>query len=108
MGKTAQRIKKTFFRQWVVFSWRDTIVTLACLVAATLLGLVMGEAFYDKDNVIVIYFLAVVVVSRLTNGYFYGIMASLASVAAMNFFFTYPYYELNFTIEGYPVTFFPC
>ena len=106
MGKTAQRIKKTVFRQWVVFSWRDTIVTLACLAAATLLGLVMGEAFYDKDNVIVIYFLAVVVVSRLTNGYFYGIMASLASVAAMNFFFTYPYYELNFTIEGYPVTFF--
>lgn len=105
MTKTAQRFKKAFSRQWAVFSWRDTWLTAVCLVAATLLGMAMGEVFYDKNNVIVIYFLAVVVISRLTEGYFYGIAASLVSIAGMNFFFTYPYYELNFTIAGYPVTF---
>ena len=105
MRNQLQRHRAAFFRQWIRLSWRDTWATLACLAAATLLGMAMGEVFFDKNNVIVIYFLAVVVVSRITAGYFYGAVASLASMAAMNFFFTYPYYELNFTIAGYPVTF---
>ena len=32
-------------------------------------------------------------------------MASLIAVVGVNFVFTYPYFALNFTITGYPLTF---
>ncbi len=103
MRGTRRRAK--WLRHWAVFSLRDTLITLGCLAGATLAGLAMGEIFYDKTNVIVIYVLAVALISRFTAGYFYGSAASLASVALMNFFFAYPYYELNFSIAGYPISF---
>ena len=45
------------------------------------------------------------IAARYTEGYLYGIVYALGAVLAVNFFFTYPYGTLNFTIEGYQVTF---
>ena len=46
-----------------------------------------------------------VVISRWTVGYIYGIASSLIAVIFINYVFTYPYFELNFTLTGYPITF---
>ena len=43
--------------------------------------------------------------ARYTEGYLYGIIYALGAVLAVNFFFTYPFGTLNFSIEGYHVTF---
>ena len=51
-----------------------------------------------------IFILAVLLVSRATDGYFYGIGASLIGVLAVNYFFTYPYFAFNFSLPGYPIT----
>ena len=48
--------------------------------------------------------MAVFLISRFTDGYVCGIAASLLSVLAVNFLFTFPYFEFNFTISGYPLT----
>ena len=56
-------------------------------------------------HVPLIFVLAVLVVSLLTEGYFYGFLASLVSVVGVNFAFTYPYLKLDFSIYGYPLTF---
>ena len=40
-----------------------------------------------------------------TNGYVYGMLFAIMSVLSVNFFFTYPYQDFNFSIEGYQVTF---
>ena len=37
-------------------------------------------------------------IALLTQGYFWGILASLAGVLAVNFAFTFPYFEFNFSI----------
>ena len=53
-----------------------------------------------------IFVLAVVLVARVTEGYRYGVTASFVSVICVNYVFTYPYWQLDFTIAGYPLTFF--
>jgi K+-sensing histidine kinase KdpD len=42
-----------------------------------------------------IFVLGVFLVSRKTQGFFYGITASLISVLAVNYAFTYPYYAFD-------------
>lgn len=52
-----------------------------------------------------VFVLAVLLISRFTDGYVYGVLAAFASVYCVNYLFTYPYMEVNFTISGYPLTF---
>ena len=53
-----------------------------------------------------IYTLATFFISRYTKGYWWGIVSSLLSVMFINWRFTFPYFKLNFMIDGYPMTFF--
>lgn len=86
-------------------SWRDTAISIAVLLAAAgfsgLFRLLAGGEGYAA----LIFLLAVLLISRYTNGYFYGTTASLISVLCVNYLFTYPYQEFNFSISGYPITF---
>lgn len=95
-----QQLKSVF-----PFSWKDACRTLIILLLITLISVAAERLFYDKNYVVVFYLLGVVLVSRFTQGYLWGILTSLFSVFSMNFLFTFPYYAFNFTIEGYPVTF---
>ena len=52
------------------------------------------------------YTLALILTALYTSGYLYGIIASLFCVIAVNYFFSYPYFKVNFSLHGYPVTFF--
>lgn len=45
-------------------------------------------------------------ISRFTNGYLFGTLAAFLSVIGINYIFTFPYWEFNFTMTGYPLTFF--
>lgn len=86
--------------------WRPMVDTLLIMMAATALSFVLHEFFIQNNNVSMIYALAVVVVSCVTPGYFYGFIASLISVIGVNYFFTLPYWAFNFSMTGYPITFF--
>ncbi|MEG1985226.1 MAG: DUF4118 domain-containing protein [Oscillospiraceae bacterium] len=55
------------------------------------------------DFVSMLYILAVFLIARYTSGYIYGIASSLLGVLAVNFIFTYPYFEFDFTLTGYPL-----
>lgn len=46
--------------------------------------------------------LTVLLTSRLTTGYFWGLFSAVLGVIAVNFFFTFPYWAFNLTITGYP------
>lgn len=76
------------------------------MLAVTLIvGVLMHIATY-RYNVTSIYILAILVVSTLTQGYVWGIFASFLGVCGINYFFTYPYFAFNFSITGYPLSFF--
>ncbi|MDR1379152.1 MAG: DUF4118 domain-containing protein [Synergistaceae bacterium] len=66
------------------------------------------SSFFSSTDIYapLIFVLTVLMVSRLTEGYFYGIFTSIIAVFGVNYVFTYPYFAFNFTISGYPLTFF--
>ncbi len=84
---------------------RDLLITVSLL----LLGCVLSSLLLMVDSsggfVAILFLLMVVLVARLTSGYIYGVAASFFSVICVNYIFTYPYWEFNFTISGYPLTF---
>lgn len=86
------------------FTVRDALVMLFFLAAATLLCCVIR--IFDSGNVYVsmIYLLAVLLTSRFTNGYLFGILSSVAGVLCVNYIFTFPFFEFNMTMAGYPIT----
>lgn len=87
-------------------SWKDTLKMLGCLGAATMLSFGLVQFDLSPQNIIAVHILSVLVVSRITEGYLYGILASLLSVLSFNFFFTVPFFTFKATNANYPITFF--
>ena len=78
---------------------RDIWVFLAALIGAfacmTLIQFISGRI----DGVAsMVFLLAVFFVSMYTDGYWWGVAASIVSVLAVNFAFRTPYFAFNFTI----------
>jgi two-component system sensor histidine kinase KdpD len=103
--KAYRKPRKKHFKPNLHFSTADTLKTLACLAAATLINMLLSAVGIGDHNIIMVYILSVLVVSRTTMGYAYGVIASILSVLAFNFFFTAPFYTFTTTQPGYPVTF---
>lgn len=83
----------------------DCLITAVILLCATLLCSVLHKGEESMTAAYMIFMLAILFVSRLTNGYAYGVIASFIAVIGVNYIFTYPFLEFNFTITGYPLTF---
>ena len=88
-----------------VFTWRDFGIFISLLSCATILCYFLRTIDDSDVYVALIFELAVVLVSRFTDGYLFGLLASVIGVVGINYIFTFPYYQLNFTISGYPLTF---
>ncbi|WP_348921808.1 sensor histidine kinase KdpD [Enterococcus rotai] len=87
-----------------IFTWKDFYMTIGLLVIATLLS-ELGSYFHIGDqNLILIYILFVLLVARITTGYLWAALASIASVLMFNWFFVEPLYSLTVYKQGYPVT----
>lgn len=83
----------------------DFFKTLLIYLISTAFSLCVVGMDVISDNIFGVYMLGVAVTSVLTSGYLWGILSSIGGVVAVNFLFTYPYFALNFSIAGYPVTF---
>ncbi len=83
----------------------DFMKTLAVYLVATGVALALNAASVMNDNIFGVYMLAVAIISVTTESYIWGVLASIGGVIGVNFFFTFPYFALNFSIAGYPVTF---
>ncbi len=68
---------------------------LAMVAAAFGLDLLLLKLFDTKGTIESVFVLAVFLVSWKTTGYFWGIAASLISVLAVNYAFTYPYWAFD-------------
>ena len=95
-------VKSSLKKKPTAEGWWTTIMILvvATFVAYALFVLAAGVA-----NIALVYILALIAVAQFTEGFYYGFFASLTGVILVNFWFTYPYWKLNFTLTGYPITF---
>lgn len=100
-----RRGKAAFLNQLWQCTWKDAAITFGVLFIATAAAFVYYRISASNINVVMFYTLALLFISRLTSGYLPGIAAAMVSVVCVNYLFTYPYLQLNFTLDGYPVTF---
>lgn len=89
----------------IPFSWKDLCVTALILFSAVGICLLLRMADPSGEFASLIFVLAVLLISRLTHGYLFGLLASVLGVIGVNFIFTYPYLQINFSIAGYSLTF---
>ena len=83
----------------------DLCITTAIVAVTTGASALLVKWTDSSANVTALYMLAVLLVARTTEGYGWGILASVMGVFAVNYAFTDPFYKLNFTATGYPVIF---
>ena len=87
------------------FSWRDLFISVGILFLAAVLCIFLQKLDGREGFASPIFVLAVLLISHLTTGYLFGLLSSAAGVVCVNFIFTYPYWNIDFSITGYPVTF---
>lgn len=73
-------------------------ITAVILAVSFVISIYFQHIFVSTTIAPLMFALACFVVSLTTAGYVYGVAASLVSTFALNFAFTFPYFELNFTI----------
>ena len=73
------------------FLWKDAVFSLMTLTVTFVLNLLLQQWFQNQTLIPMIFVLGVFLISWRTQGYFWGIAASLVSVLAVNYAFTAPY-----------------
>lgn len=82
------------------------LISLLCMFAALTACLIYHRIVPDHSaNIALIFILALIFIGRYTVGYLYGTICSLLAVVLINWIFTYPFLEVNFTLGNYPITF---
>ncbi len=92
-------------KQQFPVSLRGFVLSLLLLAAASGAAILVHVLDGNDRDIPMLFILAVLLISRFTDGYLYGTIASLVGVFLANYIFTYPYFAFNFTLSGYPLTF---
>lgn len=74
---------------------KNIFISAAALSAAFIFS-VQFQRLYVEEHISTVFVFAVFLISLLTDGYVYGIAASVAAMVAINFTFTYPYQAFDF------------
>lgn len=85
---------------------REWTVALGLILICTLLS--FGLFHWEPEasaNIALVYALGMIATTIYTTGFIYGIVVAICGVICINYFFSYPYFEPNFVLSGYPVTF---
>ncbi len=87
-------------------------IIVSLFITVLILGICTGLAFImfsnagdGTANIALIYTLGLIFTTLNTTGFIFGLIFAVSSVVCINYFFSYPYFEPNFTMSGYPVTF---
>lgn len=74
---------------------RDSLISLLALAVAFVLSLELQQLDVE-EHITTVFVFAVFVVSLLTQGYVYGLIATVVGVVAVDFAFTYPFFAFSF------------
>lgn len=105
IGAKKKKYKRFSFGENMRFSFQDALKTIITLGGATLFSMVLHTLGFENQYINMIYILSVLIISRVTSGYIYGISAAILSVLLFNFFFSFPYFSLHTIERGSPIAF---
>ena len=89
----------------VLPSFRDLLLTVGLLAAATIVGWMFLRLGFANANIIMVYLLGVLLTSAFTSGYTCGVLSAFLSVLLFNYFLTEPRLSLAAYGSKYPITF---
>ena len=84
---------------------KESVLCLIVLAVATLMGYAFKAFSLTDTDIIMLYIIAVLVISIITSRILYCLISSIVCVTLFNFLFTYPEFSLSAHGAGYPVTF---
>ena len=87
------------------FSFKAAVKSEGILFAATAVGWLFEKLKLTDANIITVYILGVLLISIVTEGWFYSFSSTIASVLVFNFLFTAPRFTLRAYDRSYPFTF---
>ena len=79
----------------IKFQPQEALFTFFILLLSFVLNMIILKLFDTRTLIPMIFVLGVFLVSLQTQGYFWGVTASLISVLAVNYAFTFPYYAFD-------------
>lgn len=97
--------RKVLLKRGLVFSWKDVMKTSIVIAVTTLISSILAIADIQNQNIIMLYILSVLIISRITTGYIYGIAASILCVILDNYLFMEPNFMFHMFYTDYPITF---
>ena len=99
--------KRKLFHSSLLYSGKDFIISAALFFFTVLLCLLLRsmDPHSDTSYVAVIFFLDVFLTALLTDGYLFSILIAVTGVLCVDYVFTVPYWEISFTLAGFPLTF---
>ena len=78
-------------KEWI----QESIFTLITLLLVFACNIIIQEIYKTQKLTPMIFVLGVFLISLKTKGYFWGIIASMLSVLAVNYAFSFPYYAFD-------------
>ena len=89
----------------VLPSFRELLLTVGLLAAATVVGWMFLRLGFASANIIMVYLLGVLLISAFTSGYTCGVLSAFLSVLLFNYFLTEPRLSLAAYGSKYHITF---
>lgn len=83
---------------------KDLFIALGGVFLATIVAELMQYLHVGDQNLMLMYIFFILLVARVTSGYFWSALASILSVLSFNWFFVEPLYSLTVYKQGYPFT----
>ena len=77
---------------------KNVLSTIIILIVAFGVSVLLQDVLTIQEHVTTVFVFAVFLVSLCTDGYWYGIITALVGMLAVNWAFTFPFFEFNFTI----------
>lgn len=110
MKSLRERKEESKHEPWLLRkeNWQGLLITVTVLAGYTALSMFLFHLSQQHGDIDIaaLLMLAVLLITFWTDGYFWGVLSSLIGVILINTIFIQPYFELNFFLVGYPVTFF--
>lgn len=77
---------------------KDLLITFLSLLCAFGLSMLFQYIFAVQEHITTVFVFAVFLISLLTEGYLFGVLASFIGTIAVNYAFAFPYFSINFTM----------
>ena len=108
-GPLARRVAQArlFRTDLLSYSGKDFIVSVSLYLISVVFCLVLRN--FDPNNdtsyVSMIFLLDVFLTAMLTDGFFFSLTIAVFAVLSVDYIFTPPFWEVSFTLAGFPLTF---